>query len=356
MKYLNFFVSVLLSLLYIAAQIPPAEKFNLWITSFMIPLALVINFILFAIALVRKKKSSFYYIIALVIGSQYLFGTFGIKHYFRQPQPPGISFSAINYNMGGYSLRPYWFSNDDSARIALKNWILNDDADIKCIQEFSNSPRSQEFNVTQQLEESGIYYYFSMENETDHSVWSRTGTLIISRFPIVSSGDLLASDNGFNRIAYADVLIEKDTVRIINVHLESMGLSTMGRGRDMSIKTAAMVILNKLKTGVFERSRQIKQLAAFIDETRYPVLCLGDFNDLPYSYTYQFLRKKMKNSFEESGTGTGFTYNGRRLSGLRIDNQFYSPGLNCVEFETLDSVKFSDHFPLWGRYDLEDQK
>lgn len=355
MKYLNFFVSVLLSLLYIAAKIPPAEKFNLWITSFMIPLALAINFILFAIALFRKKKSSFYYIIALAIGSQYLFGTFGIKHYFRRAQPPGVSFSAINYNMGGYSLRPYWFNNHDSARIALKNWILKGDADIICLEEFSNVTRSKEFNVLQQLEDAGTYYYFSTD-ETDNSAWSRTGTLIISSFPIVSSGDVLASENGFNRIAYADVLIERDTVRIINVHLESMGLSMVGRHHDLSIGTAVMIILNKLKTGVFERSRQIKQLDAFIDETRYPVLCLGDFNDLPYSYTYQFLRKKMKNSFEESGTGTGFTYNGRRLSGLRIDNQFYTSGLSCVEFETLDTVRFSDHFPLWGRYDLVDQK
>ena len=355
MRYLNFFISVLLSLLYATGKIPPSEKFNLWITSFIIPVALVGNLVLLIVSLIMRKKSALYYIVALIIGGPYLISSVGVKHIFHQAPPPGISFTAINYNIGGYNMRPYIYRNYDSARVALKNWILNADADIKCLQEFSNFPRSKEFNLLAQLESAGTNYFFSSEKETDHSAYSRTGTLIISRFPIFSSGDLLASENGFNRISFADIVIHKDTIRVINVHLESMGLTNLRRRHNRSsVQATATTILTKLKTGVFERTKQIKQLVTFIDASPYPVICAGDFNDLPYSYAYQFIKKKLKNAFEESGTGMGFTYHGRTLSGLRIDNQFYTPAIRCAGFETMDSIKFSDHFPLWGRYILSD--
>jgi endonuclease/exonuclease/phosphatase (EEP) superfamily protein YafD len=65
------------------------------------------------------------------------------------------------------------------------------------------------------------------------------------------------------------------------------------------------------------------------------------------------MKKGMKNAFEESGKGFGFTYNGATLKLLRIDNQFYSSGLRAVELETLDSVILSDHFPVRGEYLIE---
>jgi len=356
-RYFNIIASILIVLLYVAGKISPSEKFNLWILSFAIPFALTANIILLLVLLFLRKKSTIYYVVALFIGSPYVTGTIGLKYLFSKESAPGFSFTAMNYNLGGYYMMPYVYKDMDSAKIALKNWLLHSDADIKCYQEFVNSPRSEGFNIIEQLSKDGAYFYFSQENATKNSEYSQEGTLIISKFPIVSSGDLLASENGFNRIAYADLLIKKDTVRIINVHLESMGLTNLGHhARNLrSLKTIAVILFSKLKNGVLVRSTQINQLAAFIDSTPYPVICMGDFNDLPYSYTYQLMKEKMKNSFEESGRGFGFTYKVGRLAGLRIDNQFYTTSIRSVGFETLDSIKFSDHFPLWGEYQLVDR-
>jgi endonuclease/exonuclease/phosphatase (EEP) superfamily protein YafD len=82
------------------------------------------------------------------------------------------------------------------------------------------------------------------------------------------------------------------------------------------------------------------------------VICAGDFNEIPYSYSYRRLKKGLRNSFEEAGAGFGFTYNGNTLVTLRIDNQFYSDRVDCVELETLNTVSYSDHFPLLGTYVL----
>jgi len=170
---------------------------------------------------------------------------------------------------------------------------------------------------------------------------------------MINSGDIVASENGFNRITYADLKVNGDTVRIVNVHLESMGLKRFHPLRTSgyeSRKENTRIIIDKLKEGVFERSRQIKILTAFIEASPYPIICAGDFNDMPYSYSYQFMKRHMKNTFEEVGTGLGFTYNGHTLRVLRIDNQFYSSGVRAEQFETLTQIKFTDHFPLQGLY------
>jgi endonuclease/exonuclease/phosphatase family metal-dependent hydrolase len=356
-KYFNFIAAVFLSLLYITVRIPPTGKFNLWITNFIIPGALVINHILLVASLLMRKKSSLYYVGALLVGIPFLFGTIGLKSYFKSHQAGGKTFTVLNYNIGSFHMRPHAYKNIDSARVVLKNWMLNSEADIRCYQEFSNYPWSKEFNVISQLNKKGLHYYFSQEERPRHVEYSTTGVLIISKFPIIASGDLLASENGFNRIAYADINIDGDTVRIINVHLESMGLGQFDprNANDLgSVKSTTGIILSKLKEGVFERSNQIRQLSDFIGTSPYPVVCAGDFNDMPYSYSYQFLKKTLKNTFEELGKGFGFTYRGETLKVLRIDNQFFTPDIEAVGFETMYDIKLSDHYPLKGEYQIKD--
>ena len=151
------------------------------------------------------------------------------------------------------------------------------------------------------------------------------------------------------------LLIEQDTIRVINVHLESMGLIIAPRNlvNPEKAKSSALTILRKLKVGTFERSEQNRKLVAFIDASPNPVICAGDFNDLPYTYSYQLLKSRMKNSFEESGKGFGFTYGGKLLRNLRIDNQFYTSPVASTKFETLYKIKFSDHYPLRGEYTIK---
>lgn len=356
LKYFNFIVALILSIIYASGRIPPTQGFNLWITSFIIPVALVANHLLLIVFALLRKKSALYYLIALLIGSPYLTSTLGIKHLFKKRNEDTGTLSVLNYNIGVYSMRPYFYQNRDSARLALKDWILNADADVKCLQEFANIPWAKEFNLIAQLKDRGLYYSMSTDQKGDYRGRWTQGTIIISKYPIISYGDVYASKNGFNRIAYADLKIAGDTVRIVNVHLESMGITQVDprSARDLSdVKSQTYTVLRKLRNGVVERSNQVRELADFIERSPYRVICAGDFNDMPYSYNYRYMKNRMKNSFEESGRGFGFTYNGNKLRMLRIDNQFYSSGMRSVDFQTLDTVKFSDHFPVRGEYLIE---
>ncbi len=358
MKYFNFIVSIVVIILYTLGKIPPSESYNLWLTPFIIPFALTANIILLMVAIVMRKKSAVYLIIALVIGSNYLLATVGLKHFFNKTDLTQGGFTVLSYNVNA-KLDPRDASdqsNKKSDEPDLDEWILSQKADIQCYQEFIDIRSKSGFELVNLLKAKNYQSYFSFDSATANRRGRVVGTLITSKYPIVKSGDILASENGFNRITYADLAIGTDTIRVINVHLESMGLKPFHPANASGFKSRkenTKILLAKLKEGVFERSEQIKVLSAFVQVSPHPVVCVGDFNELPYSYSYQFLKKTMKNSFEQVGSGFGFTYNGNTLRILRIDNQFYSSRIIPVQFETQNDVQLSDHFPLLATYTLK---
>jgi endonuclease/exonuclease/phosphatase (EEP) superfamily protein YafD len=83
-------------------------------------------------------------------------------------------------------------------------------------------------------------------------------------------------------------------------------------------------------------------------------ILVGDFNDVPYSYTYFTLRNIMDNGFEKAGKGFGFTYN-KVLFFLRIDNIFYDQDLGILDFKTHSEVDYSDHYPVSAVFSLENK-
>ncbi len=359
MKYFNLFAAILLVLIYSSSSIPPSARLNLWIVTFMIPFALVANVILMCIGVIRRKKSTLFLLIAFIAGGNHLSSTIGMRGAWsdRVVTPPK-SLTVLNYNVGGFNVGFYHgmnraaFLKADSLQKEMISWVVNGDADVKCYQEFPHNPEA-DFDLLTALEERGYEHYFSAENPSANG-WS-FGIVIASRFPILKFGDVLASANGFNRVAFADVNTGSDTIRIINVHLQSMQMKRFHPGYSDDLQGGERkmkIILRKLKSGTFERARQIAELIEFIDKSPYPVICAGDFNEMPYSYSYRMLRKHLNNTFEKAGRGFGFTYNGNTLSMLRIDNQFYSDPIKPVEFATLNSVTYTDHFPLYGKYAL----
>lgn len=360
MKYFNFLAAGVLLCIYALGNIPPSERFNLWLVPFVIPFALAINIVLILVAALRKRTSTIFLLIALVFGGGYLFSTVGMKSLFKWSTPRSSQkFTLLSYNLGAFNTGYFpgmdrWdWHRADSVREKMINWVLNNGADIQCFQEFPYNPAFGQTDIIKSFQARGYSYYFSAGDEKHEK--RLFGVLIVSRFPIVGEGDVMASKNGFNRIAFADINLGHDTVRIINVHLQSMQMKPYhpGYAEDLEGGTKKLrIVLQKLKFGTFERSKQISELVKFIEASPHPVVCAGDFNEMPYSYSYKLVRGLLKNSFEESGRGFGFTYNGNTLVMLRIDNQFYSKSIASQDFETLNAIKYTDHFPIVGTYAL----
>ena len=76
----------------------------------------------------------------------------------------------------------------------------------------------------------------------------------------------------------------------------------------------------------------------------FPVILCGDFNDTPNSFAYKQLSEGLNDSFVKGGKGLGKTYNGK-FPALRIDYILHSPEIKLGKFET-NKQNLSDHYPL----------
>lgn len=296
--------------------------------SFGIPILIILNLIYLILAIVFKWKSGFVALLLLVIA--YPFIKIGIS--FSGPQEPiNDTFKVVNYNVK-------WFTDarEDNYNDATK-WINSIDADILCFQEFYPLK-----NISERIAQRG-QYNISMHRNRFH-------VAIFSKFPIVNDGLVFPEDH-LNNVRFADLKIKGDTIRVYSVHLESMGINPDKIQDTDGIKAEYEDVKNRFVNASASRTSQIKTLIQHVEACEYPVLIAGDFNDVPFSYNYFQFKKKFKNAFEEVGSGFGITYNGK-IPFLRIDNQFYSKGLEARSLKTVSNVYFSDHFPLIGNYEI----
>jgi endonuclease/exonuclease/phosphatase (EEP) superfamily protein YafD len=158
--------------------------------------------------------------------------------------------------------------------------------------------------------------------------------------------------NSGNMIIYTDMLIEKDTVRVYNCHLQSYQLKPAEINRIDSLnfennnesKAKLRALAHKFKTAIIKRAEQAATLREHLNQCKYPVIVCGDFNDTPVSFTYRTVKGDLKDSFIESGKGTANTYNGK-LPSFRIDYILFSPKFTSYNF-AVSTLNHSDHYPI----------
>jgi endonuclease/exonuclease/phosphatase family metal-dependent hydrolase len=274
--------------------------------------------------------------------------------HFEEPvSAPARSFKVLSYNARMFNLyeeKKKFRSNE------IISWVVENDADIKCIQEFYNKDNSKTFNTISKLSGKSDYrYYMTPLFEGLSNKRGFLGVAIFSKHPIVGYGDIDFGRRNLNKGVYADIKINKDTVRIFNVHLHSMSIRTDSLftiDDYANFKENYLDAVRRLKRGFITRDKQINVLEEHIKASPHKVIVCGDFNDVPYSYTYQKMKGMLNNAFEEAGKGFGFTYNGK-LFFLRIDNQFVDEKLRVIDFKTHRNIPYSDHFPITATYTLD---
>jgi endonuclease/exonuclease/phosphatase (EEP) superfamily protein YafD len=209
--------------------------------------------------------------------------------------------------------------------------------------------------VVRHFRESGYRHSVLLNPEVANQASGMVGVAIFSIYPIVH-GDRESFDR-WNGLVWADIKVGHDTVRVINVHLQSMGIrvgKVLRQDQLAGVKHETRGVLSALRSGFIERREQVARVERHIRESPHPVIVTGDHNDTPYSVVYERMRRILPNSFEEAGRGFGFTYN--RLPGfIRIDHQFHDPSLSTLNFETINYIKYSDHYPIVGTYRVKNK-
>ncbi|MDG1849927.1 MAG: endonuclease/exonuclease/phosphatase family protein [Flavobacteriales bacterium] len=181
---------------------------------------------------------------------------------------------------------------------------------------------------------------------------------IHSKYEIITSEKIEFNENSTNNSCFADFRIHEDTVRVYNLHLESLHLGNedynlLKKRSDSEVENEFQDNTKKLKQKIglatSKRVNQIEKILNSIADSPYPTLICGDFNDVPQSYIYRKLIENHKDAFIESGKGYGATYR-QLIFPFRIDYILPHKHWNAYNFEVLED-KLSDHQAI--RCDIE---
>jgi endonuclease/exonuclease/phosphatase family metal-dependent hydrolase len=118
----------------------------------------------------------------------------------------------------------------------------------------------------------------------------------------------------------------------------------------LEIEKALIPVLKKLIKASKRRAVQANVISTHIQNSSYPVIVCGDFNDTPVSYVYHKIRGGLKYVFVEAGKGCGGIYNGR-LPSYRIDFILFYSSFNAYNYKR-KKVNLSDHYPVFVTLDL----
>ena len=313
----------------------------------MIPLVLIINTVLLVYLIINGSKFFIYPLVVSVVGLLFLSRTIALY----SPVEVEDKLKVLSYNVRVFNVYSH-LNNDFVQSRKTVDWVVERDDHIKCLQEFYVEPGDEIFGTIKAIRGKNPYYHF--EPTYTNSDGAQFGMAIFSKYPIIHRGALQVSKGSINNILYADLIKGNDTLRVYNVHLESMSIDErqLTNTNRENISKNVKQLLSQLKHGFIQRAAQIDNLCDHLERSPYPVILVGDLNDIPYSYSYQRLKKYLHSAFENGGRGFGFTFNGK-LFFLRIDNQFYSDGFILSNFITHRQVKHTDHFPVSAEYSLE---
>ncbi len=328
-------------LAYLSVYVSPAAFWLAGFASLSIPVLLLVNVTLVVLYFVRLRRLAIFPLLAIVLGYQYVSASIS---WHITPDRATHSFSVLSYNVRVFNIYAHLRPQEKSRPMI--EWLTQEDADVKCLQEFYNNDSSTSFNTTQILSKQGEYQSY-VRPSLINRVGAEFGLAIFSRHPVINRGEV-SLDNVSQYAIYADIRTPADTVRVYNVHLRSMSIDENTLGNQEEYPSIA----RKLRNGFTARAQQVDHLLEHIKQSPHPVVVGGDMNDIPYSYSYFALKGSLENAFEQAGRGFGFSYNGR-LFFLRIDHQFFSQGLSVERFFTYQDVGFSDHFPIKAVYSFQ---
>ena len=344
-----FFYTLLIY--YLLARLP-LEHWSASMVMISLPVAWLVLIILGMTWLFSRPWRSLLSVVALLAGYWLWPRTFS----FDNPDPAAngqTAFSLLSYNVSVFGLEELYkdtLKREPRKTRLITDWVIRHPAAIKCFQEFYTGNEAPAFNMIDRLKATGYTHNAMLQPPTARYI----GVATFSRYPIVRQGN--QKFNSFNGLVWTDIVIGADTIRVINVHLQSMGIRVrrvFEEDQMAGVKAETRSVLGALKTGFISRRGEVQVIEDLLAATPYPAIVTGDFNDTPYSVVYQRMRNKLHNAFEDAGRGFGLSLN-RAPRFIRIDNQFYTPDrLRATNFITHNELPYSDHFAVEASYALK---
>jgi endonuclease/exonuclease/phosphatase family metal-dependent hydrolase len=340
--YFNWLAVALLLLSYLAGKTPPSQFAVVAVFGLIYPILFFINLFFVAFWLLRKDARLLLSLLIILMGFPHIRDNFSFRTARKSSVKSGIKI--LSYNVQGFTRQnnaPF----KPQVKADILSFLTKENPDVICLQEYSGN-------------KSDLFQKNDYENAYFHSYYTQkgsknTGLVIVSKYKILNSSFLKFS--GYRTFGiFSDIVFQKDTLRLLNVHLASISLEqtdldllTSGPSpawQKQNVRQHFSDIYHKLQKAFRLRERQVSLVLKTVKSSPYPVVLCGDFNDTPSSNAYHRVATLLTDAFTKRGFGLSATYAGP-LPFLRIDYFFASPGLKIDSYKKY-RIRFSDHFPI----------
>jgi len=330
----NIVITVLTFVAYILPFLAPKMFPLLSVLTLILPLFLILNGLFFIYWLLQLKRQ------VILSGMVLLLGITFINKFYKfssnEIEPEEKDFTVMSYNVRLFNLFD-WIPNNNVGDTIL-TFINDQNPDILCIQEYSENAKV----------DLRVYKYKAIFMEGKKI---KTGQAIFSKFPIFNKGDFRIPEAG-NNVIYADIRKGKDTIRVYNIHLQSIKISPdvneMSEHVDSVNKDKSAQVFNRIRDAFKKQEQQAAVLVHHKNDCHYPVIICGDMNNSPFSYVYRSIKGDLNDCFEEAGNGFGQTYKFKYYP-ARIDYIFADKKMRVKSFTSFAQFENSDHFPIMTR-------
>ena len=256
---------------------------------------------------------------------------------------PDVAMSEDSFEVTTFNVRrldEFEWLDGDQTRQDIATWLAEQPDGIWCFQEFPKRGKAT-------LRSAGFSW---LKPRRRLFTWPReAGPALASSYPVKDWTTYMFEDEdaGQGRVLQADVETPAGLVRVFNVHLQSLHFDHAdydaveeGPSREQGAR-----LWGSSQDASKARALQAQELVRRMEESPYPVIVAGDFNDTPMSYAMHALRgSRAEDTFAAASFGPGGTHLGA-IPGLRIDGILADTTLQCVSHHT-HGVVMSDHRPV----------
>ena len=330
----NIVAALLLVITYAIPYINPIDYQKIPFLGLLYPVLLLVNLIyVIGWAFTSKTQYAALSLLVIIIGIRHLLTLVGIPYLQESIAISKDAVKVSSYNT--HDFRSIAWKNNTFQPAAVKKIIKHlGTADYICAQEIGAKSKNM------------------LQKELDYPyTFGKKGTMIFSRTPFLNKGFIDFGKTG-NSCTWADVPFGETTVRLYSLHLESNKVTTNSekilKEKEMTIEDRVLMLKSMFGQYLIHsrvRVEQTEQVLAHIEDSPYPVVVCGDFNDAPLSYIYRRFTKKLSDGFTQQGRGVGISFRGY-IPFLRIDYILADASLQFQDYRTVRTLKYSDHYPV----------
>ena len=333
--FINSLFAVVLLFSYLLPFIPPAKFALLSVFTLAVPFLILVNIIFLLYWLFRLKKQVLLSFVVLLLGINHLTSIYEISAEEEEPQKEVLK--VLSYNVKQFN--QFKWSEEVDIPKKISEFVEKEDPGVVAMQEY--------FRGELKIAERFPHKYIKLKEEN-----AEFGLSILSKYPIINQGSLDFPTGSNNNAIFADVVAGNDTIRVINVHLQSFSVKPdLDKLDKLEQEHSKKVFLGMGQTFV-RQQMQMQMVLDLIRETPYKIILLGDFNNTAYSYIYRELTSEgLYDAYKEAGNGFGRTFDFKFFP-LRIDFIMANEGFEVLSFTTYE-VPYSDHFPISATFSLE---